>query len=77
MDQAVIGSDRQRRRLLDRRGAALYLGVSVRKLDELVAHGVLQPVRLPHCSRTLLDTHDLHGLIEASKEPAAIEARAV
>jgi excisionase family DNA binding protein len=47
--------------------AAAYLGVSRRKVYRFMGQGVLCPVRLPGCRRTLLDRHDLDALVERSK----------
>jgi hypothetical protein len=63
--QQVAGN--RQRRLFDRRGAADYLGLSVRKVDEFISTGVLVPVRLPQCGKTLIDFHDLQRLVMESK----------
>ena len=56
------------RRLMSRRQAAHYLGLSLRKFDEMLAAGVVAPVRLPAVRRrTLVDRLDLDALIAAGK----------
>jgi excisionase family DNA binding protein len=60
-------------RLLDVRGAAAYLGVSVWTVRDLEAAGELPRVRLPlpkhgAVRRLLFDRQDLDRLIERSKE---------
>ena len=60
-------------RLIARRSASAFLGISVRKLDDLISRGVLRAVRLPFCDKTLLDIHDLQALITASKAPELVE----
>jgi hypothetical protein len=58
------------RRLKSRRDAAVYLGVSVGTLDQLLALRVLVPVRIPNVERTFVDVRDLDDLIERAKAPA-------
>jgi excisionase family DNA binding protein len=62
-----MANRRLNRRLASRQGAGQYLGVSLRKIDELIKAGVLKPVRLPGCDRTLLDREDLDALVAAAK----------
>lgn len=53
------------KRLLSQREAAGYLGVSVRKVQELGADGTLKRVALG--GRTLYDIRDLDALIDRAK----------
>jgi hypothetical protein len=63
----VLMMPKPQHRLLDRRTAGVFLGISLRKVDELIAKRVLRPVRLPSCGRTLLDIEDLQRLVTTSK----------
>jgi excisionase family DNA binding protein len=55
-------------RLLGREQTAMYLGVTTRSLDRLVAKGVLMPVKIVGVRRTLFDRHDLDALVESAKQ---------
>jgi predicted DNA-binding transcriptional regulator AlpA len=52
--------------LIDVRGAATTLGVSVRTVYSLMAKGMLQPVRV--LGRTLFDPADIRAFIERAKQ---------
>jgi hypothetical protein len=67
MATLVMESSQQGQRLIDRRAAGVFLGISLRKIDELIAKKILRPVRLPSCGRTLLDIEDLRRLVATSK----------
>lgn len=51
-----------RRRGLAAPAAAAFLGVSLRQLWRLAAHGLIRPVRWPGCRRVVFDSVDLEGL---------------
>jgi hypothetical protein len=62
-------------RLLGREQTAMYLGMTTRSLDRLVARGVLSPVRIHGVRRTLFDQHDLDAFVESAKQsPVSIGA---
>jgi len=58
---------RQRQRLLNRKSAAEYLGVSERQLNRLVAFGDIPVIRMPHMKHPRYDVVDLDKLIKAWK----------
>ncbi len=57
-------------RLLDLRGAAAYLSISVWTVRGLVDSGVLPRVRLAALRRVLVDRQDLDRLVSVSKDAA-------
>ena len=54
-------------RLLGSAQAALYLGITPRSLQRLVARRILTPIRLPDVRRTLFDKADLEALIMSAR----------
>ena len=55
-------------RLLAVKASAVYLGVCVRTIWNLVDLGHLHPVRLPGLRRVAFDIHELEALVEASRD---------
>jgi len=55
-------------RLLGVTDTAVFLGVTPRSVLRLIERGMLIPVRLPGCRRTLFDRHDLEQLVQSAKE---------
>ena len=54
------------KRILSRKDAALYLGISPSMLDKLVAQGVLARVKLGR--RVIFKIEDLEGLLDRYRE---------
>ena len=54
-------------RLVGTSDAAALLGVTQRTVMNLIARGVLRPVRLPTLRRTLIDREDLDRLVALGK----------
>ena len=55
------------KRLLTPEEAAIYLGISPRKLEYLQAQGEISQTRLPNTKKRLYDVLDLDQFIERSK----------
>ena len=55
------------KRLLTPKEAALYLGISERKLEYLRAAGEIIQIRLPNTKKRLYDIVDLDGFVERAK----------
>jgi hypothetical protein len=71
-DQAAAAVPTGTRRLLDIRGVAEYLSVSVRVAHELRAAGHLHPIRLPlgggrELTKLLFDVTDVDAFVDANK----------
>lgn len=54
-------------RLLSLGESARFLAVTVRTVQNLIARGVLRPVRIAGLRRTLLDRKDLDRLVESGR----------
>ena len=56
-----------KKRLLNNREAAKYIGISERQLEYLYSKGKIRQTKLPNTRRRLYDIMDLDDFIERSK----------
>ncbi len=63
---ATTHSNASEARLFNLSESARFLGLTPRTIQNLIARGVLRPVRIAGLRRTLLDRKDLEHLVESA-----------